>query len=364
MAERKKKAGKPKLISPHTEDAFCVSCGRPLNKYIGRKAPLEWYAATEFAHYCIDCQECYYEAVAEKTGDALAYFYCCVAFNVPFEIESIPREEKLKSPWIEYLDQVRRNARTRKEEKTRGFLDGITDITKAFGADLEKGEFAQVLSIEAFGKKNKPGTIKQRETWGPGPSKKPYTAEDYQELDRIYRALSADLNAQGGLSDKQEYILRDCTSLELEKQKYIEAGLIDKAQKLNNMIQTNLASENLRKKDEKPIEDIRVDSIVEALEKKGYMKNGKLLSYEKLLDKLRGDTPKYPYTKDAADQMLLHIINTSRANDGMPEFSVLPDEYRLEDEHGEFAKMPSDKEKEAYEKLGIIRMPEKKREEY
>ena len=94
------------------------------------------------------------------------------------------------------------------------------------------------------------------------------------------------------------------------------------------------------------------------------MKNGKLLSYEKLLDKLRGDTPKYPYTKDAADQMLLYIINTSRANDGMPEFSILPDEYRLEDEHGEFAKTPSDKEKEAYEKLGIIRMPEKKREEY
>lgn len=361
MAQRKRKAERPKLINHHLEEAFCVSCGRTLNKYIGREAPEEWYAATGFTHYCLDCQEFYYDALAEKTGEALAYFYCCIAFNVPFEIEAVPRDENLKSPWIEYLDQLRRNTKSRGEEELRGFLEGITDITKVFGADLDGGEFGKVLSLEALGRAKKPGTAKQREKWGPGPSKKPYTAKDYQELDRIYRALSADLTAQGGLSDKQEYILKDCTTLEIEKQNYIEAGMIDKAQKINNMIQTNLASENLRKKDEKPIEDIRIDSIVEALEKKGYMKNGKLLSYEKLLEKLRGDTPIYPYTKDAADQMLLYIINTSKANDGLPELSTLPDEYRIKDEHGEFAALPSQKEKEAYEKLGIIRMPEVKR---
>ena len=342
------------------EKVFCMNCGRELNEYVGRAAPKEWYAESGFTHYCIDCQQMYYDSLSKVSTPSLAFFYCCIAFNVPFDMNAVPRDETPKSPWIEYLDNLRRKKLgTSKEGEALGFLDGLTDICKIFGTDLKKGEFSKIVGMERSAREKKVGTVRQREDWGMRSDKQPYTQEDYDEMDRIYKALSADLISQGGLSSKQEYILRDCTKLELEKQKYIKAGNVNMAQKLNSMIQTNLASENLRKKDEKPIDDIRIDSLVDALEKKGYMKSGKLLPYPQLLEKLRGDTPKYPYTLDAADQMLLKIINAGRANDGIAELVELPDDMRLEDEAGEFAEIPSEREKLAYERLGLVRMPPK-----
>ena len=55
--------------------------------------------------------------------------------------------------------------------------------------------------------------------------------------------------------------------------------------------------------------------------------------------------------------MILINENRMRQNDGMPELSMLPDEMRIHDELGEFAVEPNEQEKEAYDKLGLIRMP-------
>ena len=63
----------------------------------------------------------------------------------------------------------------------------------------------------------------------------------------------------------------------------------------------------------------------------------------------------YIYTQ----KMLLKIINAGRANDGIAELVELPDDMRLEDEAGEFAEIPSEREKLAYERLGLVRMPPK-----
>lgn len=340
------------------EAARCSRCGRELNMYMGRKGAPEWYGAAKYTHYCIDCQQDYYDALEKVSSPSLAYFYCCIAFNVPFDFNCLNKSDASEKPWIDYLDELRRTKRGEDRGTPLGFLDGLTAITKIFGADLGRGEFSKAVDMEKSAREKRQGSKAQRDHWGTGPEKRPYQTKDYDELDRIYSAFSRNLEAQGTLDPKQEYILRDCAKMELEKNQYIHAGNVNMAQKLNGMIQTNLASENLRKKDEKPVEDLRIDSIVDALEKKGYMKAGKLLSYDQLLEKLRGDVPRYRYTKDAADQMLLYIINTMRSNEGLSEYTSLPDEYRITDGHAdEFAREPSEQEREAYEKLGLLRMP-------
>ena len=103
----------------------------------------------------------------------------------------------------------------------------------------------------------------------------PYTSEDYNEFDRIYNALCADFGGEDNVSAKQQLILRNVAKWTKQMNDAAELGQIDKAKKLSSMIQENLASENLRKKDTKPVEDLRLDGIVDRLEKAGLMKNGK-----------------------------------------------------------------------------------------
>ena len=135
----------------------------------------------------------------------------------------------------------------------------------------------------------------------------------------------------------------------------------DKAAKLNKMVQDNLSSEGLRKKDAKPIDDLRIDSLVEALEKKGLLKNGKQCDPDEMFRILFGRSCKYPYTMDAAEQMLMINENRMRQNEGRPELTTLPPEMRLRDELGEFAEEPNEQEKEAYQRLGLVKMPPAKK---
>lgn len=302
-------------------------------------------------------QEVWYETLAKVSSESLAFFYCCISFDMPFELEAIPRDEPLL-PWLAYLDNLHiKKLDVGKDGKPCGFLDGMTDITKIFG-DLKKGEFNKAVDAEVAARRNKePGTKKQRKDWGSGDAGKRYTTEDYNRLDELFETFSARLVSAGGYDAQQEFILRLCCRMTLDMEKLLAAGQIDKAQKLNKMIQENLASENLRKKDAKPVEDFRLDSWADALEEAGLTKNGKRCDPDEMFQILFGRPPKYPYTKDAVEQMILINENRMRSNDGLPELTVLPDDMRLEDNLGEFAEEAGPREQEAYEKLGLVKMP-------
>lgn len=304
-------------------------------------------------------QEVWYETLAKVSSESLAFFYCCISFDMPFELEAIPRDEPLL-PWLAYLDNLHiKKLDVGKDGKPCGFLDGMTDITKIFG-DLKKGEFNKAVDAEVAARRNKePGTKKQRKDWGSGDAGKRYTTEDYNRLDELFETFSARLVSAGGYDAQQEFILRLCCRMTLDMEKLLAAGQIDKAQKLNKMIQENLASENLRKKDAKPVEDFRLDSWADALEEAGLTKNGKRCDPDEMFQILFGRPPKYPYTKDAVEQMILINENRMRSNDGLPELTVLPDDMRLEDNLGEFAEEAGPREQEAYEKLGLVKMPPK-----
>lgn len=282
-----------------------------------------------------------YSELEKATSINLAYFYCCIVYDVPFAPGAIPGAD-VKNKWVEYLKNLARMPdHLDKEGKYRKFVDGKTDIR-----DLLRG-----------GEDGLPGTPEQREIWGPGPNKHPYTTDDYEELDRTYKILSGDLEQAGGVSSKQEFILRRCAKRTLEMNLMENMGSYDKAMKLSKMIDTDMASEQLRKKDAKPIEDFRMDSWADALEKSGLTKDGKRCSPDEMFEILFRRPPQYPYTMDAAEQLILINENRMRNNDGHAELSVLPDNMRLHDDLGEFAPEQSAGEREAYEILGLVNMP-------
>lgn len=302
-----------------------------------------------------------YDAIARATSDSLALFYCCIEFDRPFDMLAVPKEPDVGEKWVAYLDNLRLKKLGTRRGEPLGFLDGLTDITKIFGEGLSAGEFTKAVGNEKSARNRKVGTAQQRKNWGENSAKNPYTSEDYDELDRIYEALSSDLMAAGGVSVKQEFILRDCAKMTLDRDKMRAIGQYDKAAKLNKMVQDNLSSEGLRKRDAKPIDDLRIDGIVDRLEKAGLLKNGKQCSPDEMFEILFHRRPKYSYTKDAAEQILLYMANTTRVNDGLSELPTLPPDMRLRDDLGEFAEEPDEQEKESYKELGIVKMPPAKK---
>lgn len=298
-----------------------------------------------------------YDAIARATSDSLALFYCCIEFDRPFDMLAVPKEPDVGEKWIAYLDNLRLKKLDMRRGEPLGFLDGLTDITKIFGEGLSAGEFTKAVGNEKSARNRKVGTAQQRKNWGENSAKNPYTSEDYDELDRIYEALASDLMAAGGVSVKQEFILRDCAKMTLDRDKMRAIGQYDKAAKLNKMVQDNLSGEGLRKRDAKPIDDLRIDGIVDRLEKAGLLKNGKQCSPDEMFEILFHRRPKYSYTKDAAEQILLYMANTTRVNDGLSELPTLPPDMRLRDDLGEFAEEPDEQEKETYKELGIVKMP-------
>lgn len=268
-------------------------------------------------------QEVWYETLAKVSSESLALFYCCISFDLPFELEAIPRDEPSSRGWPTWTTLHIKKLDVGKDGEAYGFLDGLTDITKIFG-NLKKGEFSKAVDAEVAARTNKePGTKAQRKTWGSGATGKQYSTEDYNRLDELFSTYSARLVSAGGYDTQQEYILRLCCRMTMDMEKMLAAGQVDKAQKLNKMIQENLASENLRKKDAKPMEEFRLDSWADALEEAGLTKNGKRCDPDEMFRILFGRPPKYPYTKDAVEQMILINENRMRSNDGLPGTSCV-----------------------------------------
>lgn len=328
----------------------CVGCGAALTSINSHAVPEDFNKHYGCSHLCIDCEQQYFEWLAKIVCSyTMALFYCCIAFNVPFDINLVPEFERTQEPWKAYLREINIAGVSNINGEIAGFGDGTTDIRTLFKPSQNKKIKPESETTPSQPIYSPNGTDRQRNEWGDG-----YDGKTYTELDRMYKAFKGDYPMA---TNKQIYILHEAVKLYHASDKARKEGDTLGAQRLSKMADDRLASEQMRKKDEKPIEQVRIDAVVDALEKHGYMTNGKLLSYDGLIEKIRGDVPKYRYTKDTVDQALLKIINTMARNDGKPEVTTLPPEMRVKPMPGEFADKPNKKEKEAYEKLGLIRMP-------
>lgn len=257
-------------------------------------------------------------------GEDMARYCLCAAFNVAYDpdIDCVSFED--------YCDQI-------KNKKFReGFIKSFVD--DAVSEDQIK---------------------EWQQTWGIGDSSKPYTVEDYVALERIFKIYADRPLKTGGMDAQQEDTLRTCSRMRLESDKCIAKGgkdNIDMASKLSKMVQDLLTAEQLRKRDEKPTAALKIDGVVDYLQKK--MGLDFSMSYEEVKAGTAQwlVTHKYPQTMDATEHALLAIMNTTRANEDLPPFSELPEEAKIPQSMAhEFADKPNQAEKEAYEYLKLQR---------
>lgn len=325
------------------ETENCAICGRVIKDDGVLRKNHATFVKTPFVT-CVPCQQQYYRAFVHFFGYKLSLFLCCAVFDRAYvpEVAANSKSYTGKSGgiWIGYIAALRKYEQDMgKEPGELEFGDGVTEIKKAFDGKtqtlfisdeyLEEDEYLDSL-------------YKLRERWGDGPKNRPYTADDYMELERICEALTAVRN----VTAQMELAVEKIAKWTVEQNYCVQEGDFQKAKWLEDLIKVEMESEQLRKKDELPQDLEKISGIVKACEEKGLLG----LSLPELMKKLH---PHYEYPLDVADQILLAIYNTSAWNEGMPPATTVPEQFALKDDLDEFSKDFDADVKDIYGKIGI-----------
>lgn len=337
----------------------CRKCGEELTEDNCRSPEL---------FYCVDCESKAFDELEKENGTSLALYLACARFDLPlYPLLLTDKDGNLKeeianadNKWFAYLDLLEENEKVYVNNRFTNFQDGETYLLRIFGREMSEKSFGKFVINERQKLANKEGTEKQREFWGERNlyQNVPMTTAIYNELDKRYDARMARLKGitvDDQLVDTQKKL---CKML-LAQDHLLSLGDVAAFDKLQKSIDSIQASEQLRKKDEKPIEEMRVDALVLALEDFGLMENGELLNYDELVEALRDNfisSKKYNYSLDVADQVLLDIINSMRANADVMQLIDLPEEYKAVDEYGEFEPEETEQEKDAKRYLGLTKI--------
>lgn len=330
-------------------EKLCWICGSPLS---GTKMWPMWAEIGSGPQpFCISCQDKIYNHLAKSIGYKIALFICCAQFNVPYVpgvLEDSKRFAQAKGAWGGYITALRAKKYDKRAGGQASFLDGITDFNTAFGGELPTLCVSDDMLEDADYTK---GRAEQTRQWGPGPDDAPYTQRDYDTLDATYDALTTDRPYR---SEQCDLVIQDICRWTVERDRCMAHRDYDNAKKIDAMIDKAKESEQLRKRDSLPQDSVRIDDIIQAIERAGIP----MMDYDELCETLANKAfhAQYPYTRDAADQMLLLIRNATAWNEGMPQVNRLPDEFAVQDPLGEFAEEPDEVEKKVYKELQLPRL--------
>lgn len=327
------------------ENQKCCLCGVDLSDENAYKAHEKLGGHSP---YCLRCQPKVYEVRATAVGFKLAMFLCCLEFNMPYipglfeEAKKIRKGKSSMNPWAAYIVALAKNGHHK--DKMSSFADGFTDIKKAFDGDTEAwhvddDEMTQEERAEL------------KANWGSGPEEAPYSMEEIMYLQARFEALA---EGRPYMGQQTKMTIEQICEYHLLAKRAVNKGEYENAKRINSMIKELMESEQLRKKDELPQDITRLDDIVTAIEKAGLH----IMDYEELCKELATHAlhPPYPYTRDAADQMIMMIRNATAWNEGVAEVASLPPQFRIEDRLGEFAEEPDEQERKIYSELGLSRM--------
>ena len=337
-------------IEAETIEYKCHSCGTELTPENSREVTGE-FSQTGLSALCIECEQKYFDKLAEVEGKSLALFHCCAAFDVPCKpmVLADTDFDNNKFSWILYIEKLAEAGEDRRNDDILSFFDGETNILRVFGRNFTEKDFAKYIKVERDKLANLPGTREQRDRWGTSSIWKGLvmTNEVYNDLDKEYQIRVRSFAGQT-LTDQQEDTLRKVAKLNVTYSYLMSQGLSKMALDVQKMVDTMLASEQMRKKDEKPIEGFELMSQVVALEKAGLMEDGKFLPIDELQKVLfyrfiKGR--KFDYTIDAVDGIIENIYKTMRQNADAYIPTELPEELEIEDIHGEFAEEETEEER-------------------
>lgn len=301
--------------------------------------------------YCTNCMQKVYSWLASVVGYKLAMYFAALMFNMPYLPDLLAEAKEIgkgKGAWNGYMIALRKHEYDKKNGKFTGFADGVTELKKAFGGDLATLEVDdEMLSDEEYLNGHKA----QVEMWGYGPDDAPYTSTEYDVLDENYAALTV---GRPYRSEQTDLAIKKICRWTLEQSRLFNLGSFDEAKKIQDMIRSEMENEQLRKKDELPSDIVRIDDIALAIERAGLHIN----DYDELCEELASHVfhPTYPYTRDAADQMLLLIRNATAWNEGVAEVASLPAEFAVVDTLREFAEKPDETEEKIYNDLQISQL--------
>ena len=350
---------------------YCWKCGELLTDDNCRPAN----SVSGYSHLCISCENDFFNQLASVEGKHIALFHTAASLDVPCKpivLEDCQDEfAQSDEAWILYINKLAEKKQDTKRGKILGFADGLTSLKLCFGKELSQTDFAACINSEREKILKQPklaGTLEQREKWGTealysnGKSTIRMTQEVYDELDRQYNNRAESYKGQT-LTPQMEDILVKVSKSNVIYDYLIRTGVVKLALDVQKGIDLLLASENMRKKDEKPIANFTPDAWVDSFEKAGLMQDGQFLTLPEIEDAMikimRGKG--YNQTLDAAHQLELNILNNARKNADQQTIFELPEDMRISDELGEFAEVESNEEKEArvYAQLTTVRFEKK-----
>lgn len=341
-------------------ELFCAKCGAELTDQNTHEST----GSTGLSLYCTKCEEKTYSSFEQANGAHMALYLNCARYDVPCEPTCVPEdfgteafEKKVKKPWAFYLSCVKEMEKYKSGKKPFEFSKGVTSLLHIFGKNLDQKTFAMFVRNERARASEK-GTEEQIERWGKKQllQNLPMSAEIYNELDRQYNNRIQSYNGQTITPTMQDTLIKVC-KWNVCIDFLVSNGEMQAAKQLTEMVEKNLASEQMRKSDEKPVENFRPDAWIAAFKKKGYMDEKGFVTKERILEiiilELR--RKKYPVSVDAIHQLLLNIINNARKNADLPSFTILPEEYRIKDT-SEFENTETEAEKAAKKDCGLTKV--------
>lgn len=310
---------------------------------------------------CIECEQHLYDRLSENKGVGayIGLFATCAALNVPFWPDKLPLVKdflEIEDRWVWYSEQIAEEVHG-ENGLVRGFFDGETNILHIFGTSLSKTDVAKYIQVTQEHEASQPGTREQRERWGVEPLAKgmAWSEKLYDELDRQYENWCGRYRGQVITPQLADSIIKVCrwnaiTDFLMREGEYIAA------QKVQKMCDDLMASEQMRKKDEKPVEGMRMDALVVALENEGAMENDQFKTVPEIMRAVWErffNKKKYNYSIDAADHMIYDYYNNARINSDLPPVNELPEDLELKDELGEFEPYPTEEEIERAKYAGL-----------
>lgn len=206
--------------------------------------------------------------------------------------------------------------------------------------------------------------LKEKEAWRESMRKKwgsrfdadgnsrDYTDAEYRELESYYEIQSAEYNH--AITARQEGGVIEVCELRLELKRCIAANDSAGAKRYSDMINSVMSREAMKAGDVKSLEATRIDMLILNLEKKGAIKNHKIIGRDELLELLSNDHAKYHTSRDVVDAMIMAIVNTMRKNNGEAELSSLPLTAQVEDVFDELLSQPSKNERKAMSEIGVV----------
>lgn len=334
-----------------SEKECCPVCGRPYTVKTRFGASDMWSAEGKDI-FCLDCQERKFNQILADTGDEfLSLYFCCLFFNRPWDavvakdVMGSVGVDAQEPHWTLYMKKMKEAGRLNSARKYYDFRDQETSFDP---------RLVNVISGSEMYERKAFGSTRWGSKFTDEGATVPYSDNEIRELDRMYDEQAAEYKG-GAMTARVDMAIREICICRLEWKKCVGAGDASGAKKYSDMIKDAMAREGLRATDSKPIENLRVDSLIDRLEKKGALQNGTIVGRKRLLDILAEDHPKYRTSLDVVDAMMMAIVNTARRNNGQSDFDELPVTAQISDDFDELMKHPTDEEKRVMTEIGAGR---------